>query len=80
VAFYGTRGGAAIENVNGSFYDFRTERYRGTTREVLTLPPDAWGGRAIVDWTARLGANRGFDPQAEQFVEVADVLDRLYAS
>jgi len=80
VAFYGTRGGAAIENVNGSFYDFRTERYRGTSRDILTSPPDPWGGRAIVEWASRLGVNPGFDPAAHEFVTVADVLDRVYAS
>jgi predicted dehydrogenase len=80
IAFYGTRGGAAVENVNGSFYDFRTERYRGTTRDVLSVPPDPWGGRAIVEWASRLGADGRFDPAAQQFVWVADVLDRVYAS
>jgi predicted dehydrogenase len=80
VAFYGTRGGAAIENVNGSFYDFRTERYRGTSRDILTSPSDPWGGRAIVEWASRLGVDAGFDPAAREFVTVADVLDRVYAS
>ncbi|MFC7608263.1 hypothetical protein [Teichococcus aestuarii] len=52
-AFYGTEGGAALRNVNGSFYDFTAERYRGTAREVLAAPPDAWGGRAAADWARR---------------------------
>jgi predicted dehydrogenase len=38
-AFYGTRGGAALRNVNGSFYDFIAERYSGTATERLTSPP-----------------------------------------
>ena len=45
-AFHGTHGGAALRNVNGSFYDFVAERYRGTGRETLASPPDEWGGRA----------------------------------
>ena len=45
-AFYGTEGGAAFRNVDGSFYDFIAERYRGTARETLAAPPDEWGGRA----------------------------------
>jgi predicted dehydrogenase len=77
-AFYGTDGGAALHNVGGSFYDFTAERYRGTAREVLAAPPDAWGGRAAVDWTARLAAGARFDAAAWQLVEVAAVLDRLY--
>jgi predicted dehydrogenase len=77
-AFYGTEGGAALRNVDGSFYDFTAERYRGTARETLAAPPDAWGGRAAADWAARLGAGERFDPAAERLVEVARVLDRIY--
>jgi predicted dehydrogenase len=77
-AFYGTEGGAALRNVNGSFYDFTAERYRGSARETLSTPPDAWGGRAAADWAARLAAGERFDPAAERLVDVADVLDRIY--
>jgi predicted dehydrogenase len=77
-AFYGTEGGAAMRNVNGSFYDFVAERYRGTARENLSNPPDEWGGRAAADWAARLAAGQRFDPAAERLVEVAGVLDRIY--
>jgi predicted dehydrogenase len=77
-AFYGTCGGAALSNVDGSFYDFRAERYRGTAREGLATPPDAWGGRAAADWAARLAAGERFDPTTERLVDVAAVLDRIY--
>lgn len=77
-AFYGTRGGAALRNVSGSFYDFTAERYHGTSRETLTTPPDEWGGRAAADWAARLAAGERFDPAAERLVDVAQVLDRIY--
>jgi hypothetical protein len=77
-AFYGTQGGAVLRNVNGSFYDFVAERCRGTARETLTTPPDAWFGRAAADWAARLAVENRFDPSAERLVEVADVLDRIY--
>jgi len=77
-AFYGTQGGAALRNVNGSFYDFVAERYRGTARETLASPPDEWGGRAAADWAKRLAAGSGFDPSAEGLVDVARVLDRIY--
>jgi len=79
-AWYGTEGGLAMTNVGGSFYDFVAERYRGTSRERLASPPDAWSGRAAVDWTSRLAAGAGFDPQAERLVDVARVLDAIYAS
>lgn len=77
-AFYGTQGGAALRNVDGSFYDFTAERYRGTARQTLASPPDAWGGRAAADWAARLAAGERFDPEAERLVEVSRVLDRIY--
>jgi len=77
-AFHGTDGGVAFRNVDGSFYDFVAERYRGTRAEVLAAPPDDWGGRAAVAWARRLAVDRGFDPAAERFVDVARTLDRIY--
>jgi predicted dehydrogenase len=78
-AFYGTDGGVRLNNVNGSFYDFTAERFRGTARETLATPPDAWGGRAAADWAARLASGERFDPAAERLVDVARVLDRIYS-
>jgi predicted dehydrogenase len=77
--FYGTKGAAAFRNVNGSFYDFVAERYEKTKTTTLTSPPDAWGGRAIVDWAERLSSSATFDPEVEHVVEVAEVLDAIYA-
>ena len=75
---YGPEGGAALRNVEGSFYDFVAERYRGTATEVLETPPDAWGGRAIVSWAERLARDPSFDPDVADLVTVARVLDRIY--
>jgi predicted dehydrogenase len=77
-AFHGTEGGATLRNLDGSFYDFTAERYRGTASETLSLPPDAWGGRAAVEWAGRLAAGQGFDPAAERLTDVARVLDSIY--
>jgi predicted dehydrogenase len=77
-AFYGTKGGAAFRNLDGSFFDFSAERFRGTARETLSLPPDDWGGRAAADWAARLAAGERFDPAAERLLDAAWVLDRIY--
>jgi predicted dehydrogenase len=76
--FYGTEGAAALTNVDGSFYDFRAERYRGTARESLAEPPDAWGGRAAVDWAQSLAAGATYDPAVERSVDVAAAIDRIY--
>jgi predicted dehydrogenase len=77
-AFWGTKGGAILRNVNGSFYDFVVERTHGTRRETLASPPDAWGGRAAVAWAQALGAGARFDPEIERVADVAATLDRIY--
>jgi predicted dehydrogenase len=78
-AFYGTRGGARLGNVDGSFHDLVAERMIGTRRETLVAPPDAWGGRAAVDWATRLADGARFDPAVAHLIEVAATLDRIYA-
>lgn len=76
--FYGTNGGASFKNVNGSFYNFVAERFWGTKTETLVSPPDAWGGRAAVEWAQRVANGEKFNEEAEEFVKVAEVLDRIY--
>lgn len=77
-SFYGARGGAAMRNVNGSFYDFVAERYSGTAREQLVSPPDAWGGRAAVEWARKLADGARYDSAVEEVECVSEVLDRIY--
>jgi predicted dehydrogenase len=76
--FHGTRGGAALRNVNGSFYDFAAERYEGTRCTALAEPPDDWGGRAIVAWARQLAAGGRYSPAIEPLVQVASTLDAIY--
>lgn len=76
--FYGDLGGAALRNVNGSFYDFVAEHYLGTRTQILTEPPDAWGGRAAVDWVMRVAAGQTYDHQSERLLATAAVLDGIY--
>jgi predicted dehydrogenase len=75
-SLYGSRGGARLRNVDGSFYDLRAERLRGRVAESLAEPPDDWGGRALADWIGRLAG--GFDPEVERVVEAHRVVDRIY--
>ncbi len=81
-AFYGPDGGAQMRNLNGSFYDFTTERFRGPSHETLaheTLAgPSEWGGRAAADWAVQLANGARYDPAAERLVDVARVLDQIY--
>lgn len=76
--FFGTRGGAAVCNVGGSFYEFRADRFHGPEREMLTGPPDDWQGRAIVQWTRELRSSPGFDPRITAQIAVAEALDAIY--
>ena len=78
--FHGTRGGATMRNVDGSFYDFVAELHDGTSTSILVEPPDAWGGRAAIEWIEQVRAGRGFDVAAEQHVRVARLIDAIYAN
>ena len=77
-SLYGSEGGVTVRNVDGSFYDFRCERLHGTETEVLVEPPDAWPGRAAVEWARRVAAGERFDPAADEYVRVASIIDRIY--
>lgn len=77
-AFYGTRGAVAMKNEDGSFLDFFAERFNGTSRNRLCGPPDAWPGRAAVDWARRLQRRSAYDPEVEQILTVTQVLDTIY--
>ncbi|MBB1600450.1 oxidoreductase [Variovorax sp. UMC13] len=76
--FHGTRGGAAMRNVRGSFLDFEAERFDGTRSTVLAAPPDDWGGRAAVQWARQLASGAGYDPAVARVMQVAEVLDAIY--
>jgi predicted dehydrogenase len=76
---HGSEGGLRVANVGGSFYDFRSEHFRGTARETLADPPDAWPGRAAVEWARRVAQGERFDAaSAGELVRVAEIVDRIY--
>ena len=78
-SFYGEGAGAALRNLDGSFYDFAAERLQGNRRDAIAPAPDAgWGGRAAADWALRLAAGARFDAEAERLADAAAVIDRLY--
>jgi predicted dehydrogenase len=79
-SFHGTHGGATMRNLDGSFYDFVAELHHGTTTTLLVEPPDAWGGRAAIAWAERLRAGTGFDPAADEYVRVAELIDAIYSN
>jgi predicted dehydrogenase len=77
-SFYGTRGGVALKNRNGSFYDFDGVRYWGTKTEIVSALPDNWGGKALLNWIETLSQSNRYAAEAEQYLKSADVLDRIY--
>jgi predicted dehydrogenase len=78
LAVHGSAGGAAIRNVDGSFVDFRAERYVGDRTELLVEPPDDWGGRAAVEWARQLTGPAGFTAEVQHHADIAAVVDRVY--
>jgi predicted dehydrogenase len=77
-SFYGTAGGAAMRNENGSFFDFSADLFRGQNSERIASPPDDWGGRAAAEWIRKLAAGERFEGTTSGLLETARVLDRLY--
>jgi predicted dehydrogenase len=75
--FFGTSAAAAVHNVAGSFHDFTAQLNHGASATVVAQPPDAWGGRALVEWAQRLAGSTRFDPGVETLAQVADVLDGM---
>lgn len=78
--FAGTEGGAAVRNVDGSFYDLEALRFDGTGATTLVVPPDEWGGRVAADWARALATGGRYDPAVESVVRVGEVLDAAYDS
>ena len=75
---YGTEGAAIFENVNGSFYDFKTSFCQGTQREIISSPPDSWGGKAIENWARQLQISNSFHPDALQYLSSSQLIDEIY--
>jgi predicted dehydrogenase len=78
--FRGTNGAAEFRNVKGSFYDFTADYHSADRHELIAEPPDDWGGRAITQWAVQLARDHRFDDSALELVQVADILDRVYAA
>ena len=47
--------------------------------DCVSDPPEEWGGRAAAAWATRLAADASFDPEADGFIRVAEVIDAIYA-
>lgn len=79
LVYRGSRGAVQVRNVGGSFYDFETVLSQDGRDELISRPPDNWGGRLLIEWARRLahGDNR-YDAGIESLERVAHVVDRAY--
>lgn len=77
-SFYGSGASALFYNINGSFYDFEAAICHGTSREIISRPPDDWGTRALIRWTRDLQESRSFRKSAFLYYNTAEVIDKIY--
>lgn len=77
--FHGSGGSALWRNIDGSFFDFVTERHQGTNRAIVGEERSDWSGGMASGFARRLSQGCGFDPDIRHALAVADVLDRIYA-
>lgn len=75
---YGTEGALSMRNHNGSFYNFDIHHYKSKNAECLCRENDEWGGKALVDWAEQVAYSGQYNPKAEQFVRVGEVIDSIY--
>jgi predicted dehydrogenase len=75
---FGTKGGAELRNVDGSFYDFEIALHRGTDRNVLAAPPDSWSGRALLAWAQALRDQNAIVGDDGHLAATANLIDRIY--
>jgi predicted dehydrogenase len=75
---FGTRGGAEVRNVDGSFDDFEVALHRGTEREVLGAPSDSWSDRALLVWAQALRGHHAVVADTGHLAATANLIDRIY--
>lgn len=75
---YGEYGGAAFQNLNGSFYDFEVLKFEGTKTIVLESGKADWGGKAIIHWCKQLAISKTYHPEIENALKVSQVIDAIY--
>jgi predicted dehydrogenase len=77
--FRGPLGAVELRNVNGSFYDFRADHYFKSEQRNLAMPPDDWGGRAVLNWVSQLSRGSRFEESAFELIRVAEIIDSVYS-
>src|SRR5690554_4762321 len=78
IKIYGTQGGIAFHNVNGSFYDFQTDVFTQNNQRTVVSPPDDWGGKAIQHWARKLAKGNQFDQENYELIKSAALLEEIY--
>jgi predicted dehydrogenase len=75
---YGTKGGLEFQNVNGSFYEFKSDLYYQNKSQLLSSGPDQWEGRALCHWVDGIKQGRGFDDDSFELMKAARIIDSIY--
>lgn len=78
--FYGSKGTICVKNCNGSFYDFTTEQYIGTSCKVLNCESKEWSHKAIRDWATKTFENKQFDESVKEHTIISKILDSIYTN
>ncbi|HLX68382.1 MAG TPA: Gfo/Idh/MocA family oxidoreductase [Verrucomicrobiae bacterium] len=78
-SFYGTKGGAALQNVNGSLDEFSAARFHGSRRETIACTSQTWSGLAAIDWAERLANGERFSNDIEHLTHTMTAMDAIYA-
>lgn len=76
--FNGTKGTAQLSNINGSFFDFRTELFKGDKTYELFSGNDDWGSRLALEWIDKITQDNSFDEESLKYLNTAEVIDKIY--
>ncbi|HBG27067.1 MAG: oxidoreductase [Planctomycetes bacterium GWF2_41_51] len=76
--FFGKDGAAVWGNVNGSFFNFKSKKMKGTASQILFDSPDDWFGKAAAKWSEKLVKSCEYDSDVESVNAVAKVIDMIY--
>lgn len=77
-SFHGTSASALFRNVKGSFFNFEALLAKGTRQEIISSPPDDWGGQALAAWTREIQESNLFRKSTFMYYRTAEVIDRIY--
>ena len=79
VRINGTDGGLEFQNVNGSFYEFRSDIYKQNHASSLISSLDFWEGKMLKKWVEELKEGKGYNPSCNGLIRTAEIIDQIYS-